>query len=221
MISSGHYVLQLAQIVNQRNKGVSNPVINFQGFMVSFLDSCFNLLCSHRQNTVNLCYDNHILLSLQQVGNGVIDDYHDYIGTFEYWWTHGLISDSTYKKLNIGCDFGSIQHPSVQCLQALTVAITEQGNIDGYSINTPPCNNTASLRSGLHDRYVSLYAFNSFTLLTKTITYIRSVLMIIFLLVFFSPPFSLGCIEHMILVLKGILMCTSIVQKFRRHFMPM
>ncbi|AES62198.1 putative carboxypeptidase D [Medicago truncatula] len=121
---AGHYVLQLAQIVNQRNKGVSNPVINFQGFMV---------------------------------GNGVIDDYHDYIGTFEYWWTHGLISDSTYKKLNIGCDFGSIQHPSVQCLQALTVAITEQGNIDGYSINTPPCNNTASLRSGLHDRYPWMY----------------------------------------------------------------
>jgi serine carboxypeptidase-like clade II len=116
----------------------------------------------------------------------VIDDYHDYIGTFEYWWTHGLISDSTYKKLNIGCDFGSIQHPSVQCLQALTVAITEQGNIDGYSINTPPCNNTTSLRSGLHDRYVSLYAFNSFTLLTKTITCIsRSVLMIFFSCFFF------------------------------------
>ncbi|KAI8017710.1 Serine carboxypeptidase-like 27 [Camellia lanceoleosa] len=33
------------------------------------------------------------------VGNAVTDDYHDYIGTFEYWWTHGLISDSTYKIL--------------------------------------------------------------------------------------------------------------------------
>jgi len=33
------------------------------------------------------------------VGNAVIDDYHDYIGTFEYWWTHGLISDETYEKL--------------------------------------------------------------------------------------------------------------------------
>ncbi|KAI4384412.1 hypothetical protein MLD38_002576 [Melastoma candidum] len=26
------------------------------------------------------------------VGNAVTDDYHDYIGTFEYWWTHGTAS---------------------------------------------------------------------------------------------------------------------------------
>ncbi|PNX81577.1 serine carboxypeptidase 27-like protein, partial [Trifolium pratense] len=91
------------------------------------------------------------------VGNGVIDDYHDYVGTFEYWWTHGLISDSAYRMLNTGCDFTSIQHPSVQCLQALTVAQAEQGNIDGYSINTPLCNDTASLKSGLNRRYPWMY----------------------------------------------------------------
>jgi serine carboxypeptidase-like clade 2 len=33
------------------------------------------------------------------VGNAVTDDYHDFIGTFEYWWSHALISDSTYKLL--------------------------------------------------------------------------------------------------------------------------
>ncbi|KAI5399880.1 Serine carboxypeptidase-like 27 [Lathyrus oleraceus] len=49
---AGHYVPQLAQIVNQRNKGIIDPIINFKGFMV---------------------------------GNGVTDDYHDYVGTFEYW----------------------------------------------------------------------------------------------------------------------------------------
>nr|AFK43035.1 unknown [Medicago truncatula] len=87
------------------------------------------------------------------VGNGVTDDYHDYVGTFEYWWTHGLISDSTYRILRIACDFGSSLHPSVQCFQALRVAVAEQGNIDPYSIYTPPCNNTASLRSGLNGRY--------------------------------------------------------------------
>ncbi|XP_057425590.1 serine carboxypeptidase-like 27 isoform X2 [Lotus japonicus] len=87
------------------------------------------------------------------VGNAVTDDYHDYVGTFEYWWTHGLISDSTYRMLRIACDFGSSQHPSVQCMQALRVAVVEQGNIDPYSIYTPPCNDTASLRSGLRGRY--------------------------------------------------------------------
>ncbi|XP_027365266.1 serine carboxypeptidase-like 27 [Abrus precatorius] len=87
------------------------------------------------------------------VGNAVTDDYHDYVGTFEYWWTHGLISDSTYRMLKIACDFGSSQHPSVQCMQALRVATVEQGNIDPYSIYTQPCNNTASLRRGLKGRY--------------------------------------------------------------------
>ncbi|KAG4941174.1 hypothetical protein JHK87_045045 [Glycine soja] len=66
------------------------------------------------------------------VGNVVTDDYHDYIGTFEYWWTQGLVSDSTYRMLRIACNFGSSLHPSVQCMQALRVATVEQGNIDPY-----------------------------------------------------------------------------------------
>ncbi|XP_061347069.1 serine carboxypeptidase-like 27 isoform X3 [Gastrolobium bilobum] len=97
------------------------------------------------------------------VGNAVTDDYHDYVGTFEYWWTHGLVSDSTYRMLRIACDFGSSQHPSVQCMQALKVAVVEQGNIDPYSIYTQPCKSTASLRRGLRaydpctERYSDLY----------------------------------------------------------------
>ncbi|XP_077239388.1 serine carboxypeptidase-like 27 [Tasmannia lanceolata] len=87
------------------------------------------------------------------VGNAVTDDYHDYIGTFEYWWTHGLISDATYRELRITCDFGSSLHPSVECLNALKLADAEQGNIDPYSIYTPPCNNTQSLRHNLRGHY--------------------------------------------------------------------
>ncbi|KAH7855607.1 hypothetical protein Vadar_026712 [Vaccinium darrowii] len=87
------------------------------------------------------------------VGNAVTDDYHDYIGTFEYWWTHGLISDSTYKTLRVACDFGSSQHPSSDCLKALTLAEVEQGNIDPYSIFTRPCNSTTSLRRNLRGHY--------------------------------------------------------------------
>ncbi|KAH7547926.1 hypothetical protein JRO89_XS14G0040300 [Xanthoceras sorbifolium] len=80
------------------------------------------------------------------VGNAVTDDYHDYIGTFEYWWTHGLISDSTYKSLRASCEKGSSEHPSIECMRALRDAETEQGNIDPYSIFTRPCNSTAALR---------------------------------------------------------------------------
>ncbi|XP_071930345.1 serine carboxypeptidase-like 27 [Coffea arabica] len=80
------------------------------------------------------------------VGNAVTDDYHDYIGTFEYWWTHGLISDSTYKVLRETCDTGSSTHPSDDCVKSLLQAEKEQGNIDPYSIYTPPCNASSSLR---------------------------------------------------------------------------
>nr|KYP34937.1 Serine carboxypeptidase-like 27 [Cajanus cajan] len=117
---AGHYVPQLAQIVNQKNKGIKDPDINLKGFLV---------------------------------GNAVTDDYHDYIGTFEYWWVHGLISDATYRMLGIACDFGSSQHPSDQCLETLKLATVEQGNIDPYSIYTQTCNDTASLKHNLGGRY--------------------------------------------------------------------
>ncbi|CAN0909279.1 Serine carboxypeptidase-like 27 [Linum grandiflorum] len=87
------------------------------------------------------------------VGNAVTDDYHDYIGTFEYWWTHGLISDSTYKILRDTCDKGSSQHPSADCTKALRTAELEQGNIDPYSIFTKPCSSVASLKRNLRGHY--------------------------------------------------------------------
>ncbi|KAK4371528.1 hypothetical protein RND71_011003 [Anisodus tanguticus] len=117
---AGHYVPQLSQLVNQRNKGIKNPIINFKGFMV---------------------------------GNAVTDDYHDYVGTFEYWWTHGLISDSTYKLLQVACDSGSSEHPSTDCTKALLLAEQETGNIDPYSIYTRPCASTSALRRNLRGHY--------------------------------------------------------------------
>lgn len=83
------------------------------------------------------------------------DDYHDLVGTFEYWWTHGLISDSTYERLRVACHFVSALHPSLECLRALRVAEAEQGNIDLYSIYTRPCKDTASLKRNLRRHYVS------------------------------------------------------------------
>ncbi|KAK8509425.1 hypothetical protein V6N13_104687 [Hibiscus sabdariffa] len=87
------------------------------------------------------------------VGNAVTDDYHDFVGTFEYWWTHGLISDSTYRSLRVSCDLGSSTHPSLQCMNALRAAQIEQGNIDPYSIFTQPCKNTATLMHNTRGHY--------------------------------------------------------------------
>ncbi|XP_031373698.1 serine carboxypeptidase-like 27 [Punica granatum] len=87
------------------------------------------------------------------VGNAVTDDYHDYVGTFEYWWTHGLISDTTYETLQAVCDYGSSEHPSEECEDAMDVADAELGNIDPYSIFTPVCNGSVSQRRHTKSRY--------------------------------------------------------------------
>ncbi|KAL6011071.1 Serine carboxypeptidase-like 27 [Asimina triloba] len=133
----GHYVPQLSQIIFRRNLGIKDPVINFKGFMVILPLSAAAFHC------------------LSVVGNAVTDDYHDLLGTFEFWWTHGLISDDTYHTLRLACQFVSTQHLSVECQKALDVAADEQGNINPYSIYTPPCNST-SLRRRLTGRH-SLY----------------------------------------------------------------
>ncbi|XP_066305732.1 serine carboxypeptidase 2-like [Miscanthus floridulus] len=77
------------------------------------------------------------------VGNAVIDDYHDYKGTFEYWWTHGLISDETYVKLWEACKYDVSENPSEECQNISEVAGAEQGNIDLYNIYTPTCKKTS------------------------------------------------------------------------------
>ncbi|KDP38717.1 hypothetical protein JCGZ_04070 [Jatropha curcas] len=78
------------------------------------------------------------------VGNALTDDYHDHLGVFEFMWAAGLISDQTYKKLNLLCDFQSFVHSSDACGAILEVADKELGDIDHYSIFTPPCTTNSS-----------------------------------------------------------------------------
>ncbi|KAH9613490.1 hypothetical protein KSS87_017859 [Heliosperma pusillum] len=54
-------------------------------------------------------------------------------------WSAGLISDETYKLLNVFCDFDGFIHSSKKCDQMQEIADNEMGNIDPYSIYTPAC----------------------------------------------------------------------------------
>ncbi|KAJ4720821.1 Carboxypeptidase [Melia azedarach] len=83
------------------------------------------------------------------LGNPVIDNYHDYVGTHEYWWNHGLISESTYKKLQKYCPHDSYLFPKNKCNAALSRAYSEFGDIDPYNIYSSPCNESASLKRNL------------------------------------------------------------------------
>ncbi|CAL4991163.1 unnamed protein product [Urochloa decumbens] len=73
------------------------------------------------------------------VGNGVTDDPIDTKGMFEYWWHHGLISDETLHSVDLCLDGSTLTKPSPQCQKVMDKATEEQGNIDVYSIYTPPC----------------------------------------------------------------------------------
>ncbi|KAG0530631.1 hypothetical protein BDA96_05G203400 [Sorghum bicolor] len=73
------------------------------------------------------------------VGNGLTNDRTDMIGMFEFWWHHGLISDETLESGLKICPGSSFIHIEPECQKIWDKAVEEQGNIDGYSIYTPPC----------------------------------------------------------------------------------
>ncbi|KAK9267009.1 hypothetical protein L1049_021404 [Liquidambar formosana] len=74
-----------------------------------------------------------------KVGNALTDDLHDHLGVFQFMWSAGMISDQTYKLLNLLCGFQSFIHSSGPCDKILDIASEEHGNIDLYSIFTPSC----------------------------------------------------------------------------------
>ncbi|CDP02851.1 unnamed protein product [Coffea canephora] len=73
------------------------------------------------------------------VGNALFDDFHDHLGLFQFLWSAGMISDQTFKKLNIFCDLDSFILPKESCGKILDIADKEIGNIDQYSVFTPAC----------------------------------------------------------------------------------
>ncbi|MQL77308.1 hypothetical protein Taro_009717 [Colocasia esculenta] len=88
--------------------------------------------------------EDSINLKGYMVGNALTDDFHDHFGIFQFMWSSGLISDQTYRLLNLFCDFQSFVHTSQQCEKILDIASKEFGNIDPYSIFTPSCTGSSS-----------------------------------------------------------------------------
>lgn len=86
------------------------------------------------------------------VGNALTDDYHDHLGVFQFLWSAGLISDQTFGQLNVLCDLQSFIHSSDSCNKILDIANDELGDIDPYSIFTPPCTANVSQSNRLLKR---------------------------------------------------------------------
>ncbi|KAL5100715.1 hypothetical protein RYX36_005042 [Vicia faba] len=80
------------------------------------------------------------------VGNALLDDFHDQLGMFQFMWSSGMISDRTFKLLNLLCDFQPVEHPSKSCDKMWDIAFDELGNIDPYSIFTATCHTNDNQR---------------------------------------------------------------------------
>ncbi|XP_020083481.1 serine carboxypeptidase II-2-like [Ananas comosus] len=74
-----------------------------------------------------------------EVGNALTDDFLDHYGVFEYYWMAGLISDRSYRMLNLHRTSLSFLHKSPECDDILDSALEEIGDIDIYSIFSPTC----------------------------------------------------------------------------------
>ncbi|KAH9698619.1 Carboxypeptidase [Citrus sinensis] len=75
-----------------------------------------------------------------QVGNALTDDYHDYLGLFQFWWSAGLISDDTYKQLKLLCDYESFIHPSCTASVSQSNRLLKRMHVVGHaSEKYDPC----------------------------------------------------------------------------------
>ncbi|XP_050272313.1 serine carboxypeptidase 24-like [Quercus robur] len=73
------------------------------------------------------------------VGNADFDHYYDKIGVITYWWSHSMISDTSYRSILKNCNFKEVKE-SLECESAQSYAEKyELGFINEYSIYTPPC----------------------------------------------------------------------------------
>lgn len=84
--------------------------------------------------------DSYINLKGFMIGNAVINDETDTKGLVEFAWSHAIISDQLYVRINKECDFLH-GHLTLQCSEALKGFMEAYADIDIYSIYSPVCLN--------------------------------------------------------------------------------
>lgn len=73
-----------------------------------------------------------------QVGNPETDDFYDTKGLAEYAWSHAVVSDQVYERINRVCNF-KVSNWSHECVEAMNVVYQQYREIDIYNIYAPKC----------------------------------------------------------------------------------
>ncbi|XP_071911058.1 serine carboxypeptidase 1-like isoform X1 [Coffea arabica] len=97
------------------------------------------------------------------IGNGYYDIEAQNSGTYDYYWTHALISDEIHQGIVSNCNFSSADPPSNACQTYKIQASSAKGNIDDYNIYAPLCSSSSNTPSSINeydpcsDNYVYTY----------------------------------------------------------------
>ncbi|RWR76410.1 serine carboxypeptidase-like protein 33 [Cinnamomum micranthum f. kanehirae] len=72
------------------------------------------------------------------VGNPETDDFYDTKGLAEYAWSHAVVSDQVYERINRVCNF-KVSNWTRECVEAMNVVYQQYREIDIYNIYAPKC----------------------------------------------------------------------------------
>ena len=86
----------------QSNK--KEKIFNLKGITVSSSSSRFRIQSIRVETRIKFHYFDHIVSKLQ-LGNPVLEFATDFNSRAEFFWSHGLISDSTYKMFTSFCNY--------------------------------------------------------------------------------------------------------------------
>ncbi|XP_038984500.1 serine carboxypeptidase 1-like [Phoenix dactylifera] len=108
--------------------------ITGESYAGHYIPELASLILANNKNT------NQTVINLKGVamGNAYIDGNTNERATYDYYWTHALISDEAYKEIRLKCTFTSRNY-TPGCVSALGAADAEVGDIDYYNIYAPLC----------------------------------------------------------------------------------
>uniref|UniRef100_M1CFX3 Carboxypeptidase n=3 Tax=Solanum tuberosum TaxID=4113 RepID=M1CFX3_SOLTU len=97
------------------------------------------LILSHRKTEPNL------VINLQGIatGNALLDFETMQSGSYDFYWTHALISDEVHDGIVLNCNF-SAETTSEACNEYIKQADSSLGNIYAYDIYAPLCDPNAN-----------------------------------------------------------------------------
>ncbi|XP_068661703.1 serine carboxypeptidase-like 26 [Aristolochia californica] len=72
------------------------------------------------------------------VGNPETDDFYDSKGLVDYAWSHTIISDQVYRKVNQVCDF-KLLNWTRECSEIMSEVFQQYQEIDIYNVYAPSC----------------------------------------------------------------------------------